>query len=219
MSSPARRAIVAGLDGASMELVKNMADAGHMPNVRALMKAGVWRPMVGVLPHPDAAGLDGPVHRLVARDPTGSWTSTSATWGSAWTAPSGGSTPSLSRSEYIWNAFERGGKMPILVKWEMSWPPTVRSGVQVEGTGPRRLQPPPGGRLSPLRGRQVGAPGGCRPSATRRPWTPSALQGVREFDPVTLEEARGWIGTARLEADAEGGGPHHPAVGPGDARA
>ena len=31
---------------------------------------------------------------------------------------------------------ERAGRKPVLVKWEMSWPPTVRDGVQVEGTGP-----------------------------------------------------------------------------------
>ena len=30
MATPARRAIVVGMDGASMELVKNMADAGQI---------------------------------------------------------------------------------------------------------------------------------------------------------------------------------------------
>ena len=42
----------------------------------------------------------------------------------------------LCKSEYFWNALERAGKTPILVKWEMSWPPTLTRGVQVEGTGP-----------------------------------------------------------------------------------
>ena len=40
MNSPAKRAIVIGMDGASMEIVKNLADAGHVPNIKALMAAG-----------------------------------------------------------------------------------------------------------------------------------------------------------------------------------
>ena len=50
MHSPARRAIVVGLDGASMELVKHVVDEGHAPNIGSLIKRGVWRPMVGVFP-------------------------------------------------------------------------------------------------------------------------------------------------------------------------
>ena len=75
----------------------------------------------------------------------------------------------------------------------MSWPPTVRQGVQVEGTGPGVSNHHQvagyhlfvGGKWAPR-----------RLEAQRDPETldPSALQGVREFDPVTLEEARGWIG-------------------------
>ena len=50
MQSPARRAIVIGMDGASMEIISNMVEAGHAPNIGALMKRGAWRPMVGVFP-------------------------------------------------------------------------------------------------------------------------------------------------------------------------
>lgn len=38
MGSPARRAIVIGMDGASMQLARNMAAAGHAPNLAALMR-------------------------------------------------------------------------------------------------------------------------------------------------------------------------------------
>ena len=50
MNGPAKRAIVVGMDGASMEIVKNLADQGHCPNIAALMKQGAWRPMIGVFP-------------------------------------------------------------------------------------------------------------------------------------------------------------------------
>ena len=48
--SPAKRAIVIGMDGASMELVKNIIDWGHAPNMARLLEQGVFRPMIGVRP-------------------------------------------------------------------------------------------------------------------------------------------------------------------------
>jgi predicted AlkP superfamily phosphohydrolase/phosphomutase len=189
---PAKRAIVVGMDGASMELVKNLADAGHMPNVQALMKAGVWRPMVGVFPT-----LTPPGWTALS---TGSWPGTHGIMdfnirdvGKRLDRTLWGIDTSLSRSEYIWNTFERGGKMPILVKWEMSWPPTVRSGVQVEGTGPGVSN------VSQIAGYHLFVAGKWAPRrlvAQRDPETldPSALQNVREFDPVTLRDACGWLG-------------------------
>ena len=37
MQSPAQKAIVIGMDGAAMELVQNMVDWGHMPQLAQLM--------------------------------------------------------------------------------------------------------------------------------------------------------------------------------------
>ena len=42
--SPAKRAIVIGMDGASMELVKNVIDWGHAPNMGQLLEQGVFGP-------------------------------------------------------------------------------------------------------------------------------------------------------------------------------
>ena len=50
MQSPARRAILIGMDGASMEVVINMVNGGHMPHLGKLMERGVHRPMIGVFP-------------------------------------------------------------------------------------------------------------------------------------------------------------------------
>ena len=66
MGSPAKKAIVIGMDGASMEIVKNMVDWGHMPNLAKLVERGAWRPMVGVFPTLTPAGLDRGLHRVVA---------------------------------------------------------------------------------------------------------------------------------------------------------
>ncbi len=50
MNSPAQRAIVIGIDGASMELLLNMVQWGHVPHLAQLIEQGVYRPMVGVFP-------------------------------------------------------------------------------------------------------------------------------------------------------------------------
>ena len=42
--SPAKRAIVIGMDGASMELVNNVIDWGHAPNMGKLREQGVFGP-------------------------------------------------------------------------------------------------------------------------------------------------------------------------------
>ncbi len=135
MNSPAKRAIVVGMDGASMEIVKNLADKGYCPNIAELMKQGAWRPMIGVFPT-----LTPPGWTALS---TGSWPGTHGVMdfnihkpGKRLDDTEWGINTRLSQSEYVWNTFERAGKMPILVKWEMAWPPTVKKGVQVEGTGP-----------------------------------------------------------------------------------
>ena len=163
MQSPARRAILIGMDGASMEVVINMVNGGHMPHLGKLMQRGVHRPMIGVFPTLTPPG----------------WTATST---GAWPGNHGvmdfnirklgaqldetvwGINTELSQAEYLWNTVERAGGTPLLVKWEMSWPPTVTSGVQVEGNRARRLQSSPNCRLSPVRGRQMAAAGDWRPT-------------------------------------------------------
>ncbi|MBE84860.1 MAG: hypothetical protein CME21_20075 [Gemmatimonadetes bacterium] len=190
MNSPAKRAIVVGMDGASMEIVKNLADQGHCPNIAALMKQGAWRPMVGVFPTLTPPGWTGLS--------TGSWPGTHRVMdfnihkpGKRLTDTEWGINTELSQSEYVWNTFERAGKFPILVKWEMSWPPTVKKGIQVEGTGPGVSN------HHQLAGYHLFVGGKWAPRrlvAQRDPETldPSALQTVREFDPVEIREAEGW---------------------------
>jgi predicted AlkP superfamily phosphohydrolase/phosphomutase len=190
MQSPARKAIVVGMDGASMEIVQNMVKAGHAPNIGSLMKRGAWRPMVGVFPT-----LTPPGWTALS---TGSWPGTHSIMDFNIHAPGRpldqtvwGINTKLSKSEYIWNTFERAGKRPILVKWEMSWPPTVKKGIQVEGTGPGVSN------HHQIAGYHLFVGGKWAPRrlvSQRDPETldPSALQTVQEFDPVTLTPAGNW---------------------------
>jgi len=178
------------MDGASMELVKHAVDSGNAPHIASLMRRGVWRPMVGVFPTLTPPGWTALT--------TGSWPGTHQVMDFNIRALGGrldetvwGIDTSLSRSEYIWNTMERVGKTPILVKWEMSWPPTVRRGVQVEGTGPGVSNHHQvagyhlfvGGKWAPR-----------RLAARRDPESvdPSALQSGRPFDPVEIVSAEGW---------------------------
>ena len=135
MLSPASRAVIIGLDGASMELLKHFAERGAMPNVAGLLANGVHREMVGVLPTLTPPGWTALT--------TGAWPGTHEVMdfnirdvGAPLDHTRWGINTGLCRAEYLWNTAERAGKVPIIVKWEMSWPPTIKTGVQVEGTGP-----------------------------------------------------------------------------------
>lgn len=135
MAALAKRAIVIGIDGASMEIVRHMAAQGATPHLKRLMDTGAWRPMLGVFPT-----LTPPGWTSIA---TGAWPGTHEVMdfnirvrGKPLTETVWGVNTELCTAEYFWNTLERAGKTPVLVKWEMSWPPTVTTGVQVEGTGP-----------------------------------------------------------------------------------
>ena len=191
MQSPAQKAIVIGMDGAAMELVQNMVDWGHMPQLAQLMERGVKRPMIGVFPTLTPPGW--------TATSTGAWPGTHQVMdfnirklGGRLDETVWGINTGLSQAEYLWNTCERAGKKPILVKWEMSWPPTVETGVQVEGTGPGVSN------VHQIAGYHLFVGGGWAPrpiGGPRDPETldPSALQKVRSVDPVEINQAEGWV--------------------------
>ena len=190
MQSPAQKAIVIGMDGAAMELVQHMVDQGHMPHLGQLMAQGVKRPMIGVFPTLTPPGW--------TATSTGAWAGTHQVMdfnirklGGRLDETVWGINTQLSQAEYLWNTVERAGKKPILVKWEMSWPPTVQTGIQVEGTGPGVSN------VHQITGYHLFVGGGWTPrpiGGPRDPETldPSALQKVRNIDPVEIVPAEGW---------------------------
>ena len=190
MNSPAKKAIVVGFDGASMELVKQMVDKGHAPNIAKLIERGVYREMLGVLPT-----LTPPGWTTLA---TGAWAGTHKVtdfnirnYDSYIDDPIWGINTDLCEAEYIWNTAERCGKTPILVKQEISWPPTITKGIQVEGTGPgvSNHAQIAGYHLfvtEHYRGYRIG--GEKDPEKV----DPSALQSGRQVDLIKVEAAQGW---------------------------
>lgn len=191
MKSPAKRAIVIGMDGASMELVLRMVADGYMPHLQKQIARGVHKPMIGVFPTLTPPGWTALM--------TGSWPGTHGVTDFNIRKPGApldewvyGVNTSLCKSEYIWNTLERAGKKPILVKYEMSWPPTVTTGVQFEGTGPGVVNYHQitgyhnfvaGKRID----RSIGGP--------RDPVEvdPSAVQTGSLVDPVLLTPASNWL--------------------------
>jgi predicted AlkP superfamily phosphohydrolase/phosphomutase len=194
VNSPAKKAIVVGFDGASMELVKRMVDEGHMPNVSKLLELGVYREMLGVVPT-----LTPPGWTTLA---TGAWAGTHKVtdfrirnYDSYIDDPIWGINTDLCEAEYIWNTAERCGKVPILVKQEISWPPTIRpevsGGIQVEGTGPgvSNYHQVAGYHLF-VTDHYVGyAIGGEKDPESV---DPSALQSGTFVDPIQVVAAKGW---------------------------
>jgi predicted AlkP superfamily phosphohydrolase/phosphomutase len=190
VNSPAKKAIVVGLDGASMELVLHMAQQGHMPNVSRMLADGVYREMLGVYPT-----LTPPGWTTIA---TGAWPGTHRVTDFSIRNPGAsiddtiwGINTDLCRAEYLWNTAERCGKTPILVKWEMSWPPTVKGGIQVEGTGPgvSNHAQIAGYHLFVTEG-YSGYPVGGEIDAENV--DPSTLRGREKLDLVDVVPAEGW---------------------------
>ena len=192
--APAKRAIIIGMDGASMELVNNMIEWGHTPNMKRLRDLGVYRPMIGVFPT-----LTPPGWTALS---TGSWPGTHQVMdfnirsvGDQLDKTIWGINTGLCKSEYLWNLVERVGRKPILVKWEMSWPPTVNTGIQVEGTGPGVSN------HHQIAGYHLFVTGKWAPrpiGGQRDPETldPSALQKVKHIDPVEIKQldSKTWKG-------------------------
>lgn len=193
--APAKRAIIIGMDGASMELVNNMIQWGHTPNMRKLRDSGVYRPMIGVFPT-----LTPPGWTALS---TGSWPGTHQVMdfnirsvGDHLDKTVWGINTGLCKSEYLWNLVERVGGKPILVKWEMSWPPTVKTGIQVEGTGPGVSN------HHQIAGYHLFVSGKWAPrpiGGQRDPETldPSALQKIKHIDSVNINtiDISKWKGT------------------------
>ena len=98
-----------------------------MPNLARLIDNGVHGHMLGV--HPT---LTPPGWTSLA---TGAWPGTHEVTdfyirepGSSLSRTRFGVNSELCKAEFLWNAAERGGKFPILLKWEISWPPRMTKG-------------------------------------------------------------------------------------------
>ena len=127
-----KKAILIGLDSATPEIMEKLLSENAIPNIKRLMDEGTYG--VGFGGHPTNTGAN--------------WASidSGATIGRSgatcmWTHFEGEPLDRLHSSflsttcrvERLWEAAERAGKRPILLKYTASVPPTVKKGIQVEG--------------------------------------------------------------------------------------
>ncbi len=168
-----------------MEQMLHMVREGHCPNVRRLLERGVYREMWGVLPTLTPPGWT----TLV----TGAWPSTHKVMdfniykpGARLDQTEWGINTRLCQAEYLWNTVERAGRTPLLVKYEMSWPPTLKGhtgGVQVEGTGPGISNH---AQIAGYHLFTVGRQAQERASGDSAAVDPSALRESLRYDPVSF---------------------------------
>jgi predicted AlkP superfamily phosphohydrolase/phosphomutase len=131
----AKRVMIIGLDGASIDLTDKYIREGRLPNIARLMERGYSAPGLPVLPTATTINWT-----TIA---TGAWPATHGIVDMEVHLPGQGHPTEtvtgfdtrLCQAEYLWNAVERGGKLPLLVRYTCSWPPTVTTGIQVDGDG------------------------------------------------------------------------------------
>ncbi|MDA8216252.1 MAG: alkaline phosphatase family protein [Dehalococcoidales bacterium] len=131
----AKKVIMLGIDGGSPALIKRFVKEGKLPNFQKMMEKGVFKEIIEPLPT-----ITPPNWTTIT---TGAWPGTHGITdfylpqepGEELDQIQHGFNTRRCKAEYIWQAAERAGKKPILVKWEVSWPP-VHNGIQIEGCGP-----------------------------------------------------------------------------------
>lgn len=135
MKNHVRKLLLIGMDGASYEIVTEFVKKGVLPNIARLIEAGVISPIHSAFPT-----VTPPNWTTIV---TGAWPVSHGIT-DFWLHEAGqpldqlqlGFDTTKCRCEYLWDAAERGGRRSILVKFEASWPPTHKTGIQVEGLGP-----------------------------------------------------------------------------------
>jgi len=128
------KTLVLGIDGLWPELVEKYAREGAIPNIAKLIEKGVFLRMFPLPP------CDTPTN----------WISlvTGATPGKHGALGFNVHLPGypldrvlvpdtrIVEAEFIWDVAERKGLLCILVNWPFSWPPTLKKGITIAGTGP-----------------------------------------------------------------------------------
>lgn len=129
------KSILIGLDGIVPSLLEKFAAEGILPNLDKLMKTGAYGEIL--TPHPTLTASN---WTSIA---TGAWPGTHGItdWnvhhpGEPLDIIHSGYNSDECSSEYLWNSAERGNKKCILLKYPASWPPTISTGIQVDGCGP-----------------------------------------------------------------------------------
>jgi len=136
MNSPKKRLIIIGFDGAGPSFIERFMKMGKMPSFSKLKKEGYYTELLPAIP------CDTPTNWTTLM--TGAWAGTHGATSFFVHYPgepldkTHSTTNSLvcDAKEHLWDAAERNEKKCILINWPCSWPPTIKKGVQINGTGP-----------------------------------------------------------------------------------
>lgn len=127
-----KKVVLIGIDSMTLDLVKRFGGEGVLPNMTNLMARGVTTEAFASLPPGTAMNWN-----TIATGAHPGTHGTVAMWmhrpGRPLDELESGFFSYYCKAERIWQAAERAGKKPLLLKYTTSWPPTVNHGIQVEG--------------------------------------------------------------------------------------
>ena len=131
----AKKTILIGWDGAIPQVIEAMIEKGKLPNVAKLIEAGTFVHALNPFPTITAQNW--------TTLSTGAWPGRHGVTGYSVHHPgddldkiyTGFDTRECS-VEHIWDAAEKVGKKSVLIKYETSWPPTLKNGIVIDGCGP-----------------------------------------------------------------------------------
>jgi len=135
MTERPKKMILIGVDAAVPEIIELWIKKGKLPHLARLMEKGVFGKILPPFPPVTAPNWASIV--------TGNWMGTHGITG--YFVHHAGDPLNKIRtgfdtrecnSEFLWDAAERVGMKSILMKYPVSWPPTIKEGIQVDGCGP-----------------------------------------------------------------------------------
>ena len=169
----AKKLILIGFDGGNPPFIERFTREGRLPNIKSLMSGGVYSESLPVMP------CDTPTNWCTLA--TGAWTGTHGITsfhihlpGEPLNKVHFSVRSYWSKAEFLWDAAERVGKKTASIMWPLSFPPTCKSGIFIDGTGPGDPQ------------WKLGY------SAVYTTQPASRSRGRRADLPVTLVQARDW---------------------------
>lgn len=127
-----RRVILLGLDSLSPVLTAKFLAEGALPALARLKREGMTAELVSTMPPSTPTAWTAVM--------TGAWGSTSGIEGfslhragAPLDARVSGCSTTHCRVEYLSTVLERAGKLPVILKFPLTWPPLVTDGIQVDG--------------------------------------------------------------------------------------
>lgn len=130
----ASKAMFIGIDGAIPKMIKKFDAEGIIPNISALMRRGCFSEMLSQIPVATpinwaslSTGAVPGVHNVV-----GFWSHRKGDRLDRYTSENA-FTNTFVNAERLWESVERQGGRSVVLKFPGSWPPSVKTGTQVDG--------------------------------------------------------------------------------------